>query len=298
MRGPQYWLIMLKLNDMKSSILIALLFSTVAFANAQHEPELSLSGESLEDFELARWLYHQTRSEEADVLFKDLLRNEPDFALGYAYSAMLDYLLFRNPTVNIERVEKATFTNNYERYISIALVHFVNGQLDSAAILLKNCLKLFPDDRYANHLLGYTQIDNDQIEEGLGVLLDIIMKTPEYFPAWNHIGYAYLRTDRQEIAIECFEKFIQGNPLNPSAYDSMADGLEKWGKPDEALAYLYRGTLIYPDFAYGWMHLGHLHKKLGETELARLCYQKALDHAEGIYGLDFIDSIRAYIQSL
>jgi tetratricopeptide (TPR) repeat protein len=267
-------------------------------ANTQAELELSLSGEALEDFELARWLYHQTRSEEADLLFKDLLRKEPDFALGYAYSAMLDYLLFRNPSSNVEKVEHSLITNHYERYISLALVHFVNGQLDSATILLKNCLKSYPEDVYANHLLGYTQIDNDQIETGLSVLLDIIMKTPEYFPAWNHIGYAYLRTDRHETAIECFEKFIQGNPLNPSAYDSMADGLEKWGKPDEALAYLYRGTLIYPDFAYGWMHLGHLHKKLGETELALLCYQKALKHAEGIYGLDFIDSIRAYIGDL
>jgi tetratricopeptide (TPR) repeat protein len=283
---------------MRSIVLVIFCLSQVAVANAQREPVLSLSSEVMEDFELARWLYHQTRSEEADLLFKDLLRQEPDFALGYAYSAMLDYLLFRNPSVNIEKVEKSVISNNYERYISFALVHFVNGQLDSATILLKKCLNFYPDDRYANHLLGYTQIDNDQIEEGLSVLLDIIMKTPEYFPAWNHIGYAYLRTDRYETAIECFEKFIQGNPLNPSAYDSMADGLEKWGKPDEALAYLYRGTLIYPDFAYGWMHLGHLHKKLGETELARLCYQKALEHAEGIYGLDFIDSIRAYIQNL
>jgi len=275
-----------------------MLFSCIAFSTAQETPVLSLTGDALEDFETARWLYHQTRLEEADVMFKDLLRQNPDFTLGTAYAAMLDFLLFRNPSMNTEKVEKAHSDNYYEQWIAMALVHYVNGHLDSATILLKNCLLAYPDDRYANHLLGYTLIDNDQIEEGLSVLLDILMNTPEYFPAWNHIGYAYLRTGRHETAVECFEKFINGNPLNPSAYDSMADGLESWDKPDEALAYLYRGTLIYPDFAYGWMHLGHLHKKLGEIELARLCYQKALEHAEGIYGLDFIDSIRAYLNSL
>ena len=283
---------------MKTLVLLATWLISFAFSSAQEAPVLSLSGEALEDFELARGLYHQTRFEEADVMFKDLLRQNPDFILGTAYAAMLDFLLFRNPSVNTEKVEKAQSDNYYERWVALALAHYVNGHLDSATILLKNCLIVYPDDRYANHLLGYTLIDNDQIEEGLSVLLDILMNIPEYFPAWNHIGYGYLRTGRHETAVECFEKFIQGNPLNPSAYDSMADGLENWGKPDEALAYLYRGTLIYPDFAYGWMHLGHLHKKLDEIELARLCYQKALEHAEGVYGLDFIDSIRVYISSL
>ncbi len=283
---------------MKTYVLLAMWFSCIAFSSAQKTPVLSLSEDALEDFELARWLYHQTRFEEADVLFKELLRKNPEFTLGTAYAAMLDFHLFRNPSANTEKVEKSHSENYYERWVALAMAHYVNGHLDSATILLKNCLIAYPDDRYANHLLGYTLIDNDQIEEGLSVLLDILMNTPEYFPAWNHIGYAYLRTERYETAVECFEKFIQGNPLNPSAYDSMADGLESWDKPDEALAYLYRGTLIYPDFAYGWMHLGHLHKKLGEIELARLCYQKALEHAEGIYGLDFIDSIRAYINSL
>jgi len=289
---------MLKLNLMKTSVLIAIWLSFVTICSAQKEPVLSVSGASLEEFEMARWLYHQTRFEEADVIFKDLLRKNPDFALGTAYAAMLDFLLFRNPSKNTEKVEKEHSENYYERWVGLALVHFVNGHLDSATILLQNCLLAYPEDRYANHILGYTMIDNDQIEEGLSVLLDIIMDSPEYFPAWNHIGYAYLRTGRHETAIECFEKFLQGNPLNPSAYDSMADGLESWDKPEEALAYLYRATLIYPDFAYGWMHLGHLHKKLGETDLARLCYQKAIEHAEGIYGLDFIDSIKLYLGSL
>ncbi len=283
---------------MKTYFFLTIWLGFVTLSNAQTEPVLSLTGEALEDFESARWLYHQTRFEEADVLFKNLQRKNPEFSLGTAYSAMLDFLLFRNPSANIEKVEKASADNDYEMWVAHALAHFVNGQLDSATILLKTCLRSYPSDRYANHLLGYTLIDNDQIEEGLSALLDILVNSPEYFPAWNHIGYAYLRTDRHETAIDCFEKFIRGNPLNPSAYDSMADGLEQWGKPDEALAYLYRATLIYPDFAYGWMHLGHLHKKLGEIELARLCYQKALYHAEGVYGLDFIDSIRAFIGSL
>jgi len=290
--------IMLNLNHMKTFMLLVLWLSILAVPSAQEAPMLSLTGEALEDFKMARNLYHQTRFEEADVIFKDLQRKNPDFILGTGYSAMLDFLLFRNPSVNTERIEKAHSDNYYEQWIALALAHYVHGHLDSATILLNNCLLVYPNDRYANHLLGYTLIDNNHIEEGLSVLLDILMNSPEYFPAWNHIGYGYLRSGRHETAVECFEKFIKGNPLNPSAYDSMADGLESWDKPEEALAYLYRATLIYPDFAYGWMHLGHLHKKLGETELARLCYQKALDHAEGIYGLDFIDSIRVYISSL
>jgi predicted alpha/beta superfamily hydrolase len=52
----------------------------------------------------------------------------------------------------------------------------------------------------------------------------------------NNLGYAALRQDRVDEALELFEMNVEHYPESANVYDSLADGLEAAGRLDEALA--------------------------------------------------------------
>ena len=87
------------------------------------------------------------------------------------------------------------------------------------------------------HVLGFTQRDLGHSEEALKTLNNLIIKNPTYYPALNHIGYAHLSLQQNEDALKSFNLFLESDSLNPSAFDSLAEGLAEMKEYDMAIFY-------------------------------------------------------------
>ena len=242
------------------------------------------------DLYKARYIFHRAYFEEADRKFKELAVVNDNNPLIYAYLNMIDYMLFRPNELNVKQVEMNLKKDDPDYLFIKALLRFTQNDFKDAADLLERHIKKFPDDSFAKHTLGFCRTDNNQPAEGLEVLFNLIEDDPSYFPAYNHIGYAYMALNEYDSALIYLKKFVESDSLNPSAYDSYAEGLAGQIKYNDAIAQLTRAVLLEKEFAYGWRHIGDIFSKMSEPEFSLRAYLKAKENA-GLYGEKFKNSI-------
>jgi tetratricopeptide (TPR) repeat protein len=268
---------------------------------ANLEGQSSLKNNSNSDYDIkfqqARYTFHRAYFEKASLLFDELLKEKPHHALAHAYAAMTDYMLYKDPTPHIDEAKKLLKQEDSESLFTMALLHFATSELSICESTLKDFLNKFPDDPYGMHVLGFTQIDIGRPEDGLETLTELLQSHPEFFPAYNHLGYAYLKLNLNDEAIEYFLLFLESDSLNPSAYDSYADGLSNIGQYDQAIAQLTKSVLLEPNFAYAWYHMGDIFQLKGDHRLAVLAYEKARTSA-GLYGDGFLNSLNNKIKDI
>jgi len=210
---------------------------------------------------------------------------------------MIDMLLFKDPADNIQKAISISQETDSDHLFVLALCSFALGDYSDCELKLNSYLKDNPNDSFAWHVLGFTQIDQGRPQDGKNTLDKLLQIHPDYYPAYNHLGYAYLKLGEPKNAIESFENFLHADESNPSAHDSYAEGLVAIKEYDRAITHLTRAVLLEPKFAYGWNHMGDIFKESGENTLAGKAYEKAISSAI-LYGEDFISYVNKKIESL
>jgi tetratricopeptide (TPR) repeat protein len=289
-----YYMISKHHKRVLSSIIILLLFSLNLFPQSS---DGQVQNNFEREFNNARLVFHSTCFEKASTLFDLLLKEKQDHALSFGYAAMIDMLLYRDPSQNIQKARSLSVETDPEHLFTMALCSFAEGDLLNCELKLKEFLKKYPNSTYGMHVLGFTQNDSGRPEEGLKTLTVLISREPAYFPAYNHIGYAYLGLQEKEKALKAFRVFYDNDSLNPSALDSLAEGQDALGNYDGAIASLSRAVILDPGFAYGWKHMADIFKRNGESKLALNAYGRAIN-AAGMYGADFVSAVDKEIKLL
>lgn len=277
-----------------NGVLLFLFLSLNIFAQSTTD---EIDQKFVKQFDNARLVFHNAYFEKASTLFDSLISHQNDYALSYGYAAMIDYLLFKDPSQNISKANSLSSETDVNHLFTSALCSFANGDLSDCESKMKEFLSINPDNKYGMHILGFTQTDLGRPEDGLNTLNDLIDKHPKYSPALNHIGYAYLKLEQKENALNAFTQFLEADTLNPSALDSYAEGLTAIGEYDLAIAHLAKAILLEPNFAYGWMHMGDIFKQSRELELAIRAYSNAKKNAS-LYGEYFNSTIDKKIENL
>jgi len=243
------------------------------------------------ELEGARLVFHRAWFEQADEQFAEYLKKCDGDALAHAYSAIIDMLLYRDNTLNVDRALSLADTSGETNGLFVrALADFADGQLKEAESQLKQYLQASPDDKYAMHVLGFTLNDQGQHREGAKTLARLLTSHPDYFPAKNHLAYALLEIGETEDALRVVSEFVDADPANPSTWDTQADILHSLGHSEAAIASLSRSLVLDERFAYGFRHLGDILMSVGDKDAANAAYRRAIRSA-GAYGPDFVTSV-------
>lgn len=273
-----------------------LLLSTFLI-NCNNSKENDTSSRYQKQFDEARLVFHRAYFEKSSILFDALLKENIEHSLPYAYAGVIDLMLFRDPSQNQKIADSLSQHDASNRLFTQALLRFIDGDFDECELILKRYLSENPIDAFAQHVLGFTQIDADRPGDGVKTLNRLLKDAPEYFPAYNHVGYGYLKLNDIEKALEAFEYFVTIDSLNPSAHDSFSEGLYEAGRHEEAIMHLKKAIYLDPNFAYGWKHLGDIYLEIDKKDLALDAYKNALSFSK-LYGSDFNDSINETIKGV
>jgi Flp pilus assembly protein TadD len=241
---------------------------------------------------------HEAHFELANDRLAEVVRLDSTLGLGWAYLAVVDLFLFRDPEASAEAAREHAESGRWKEQTMVEiLIAYANQEPDRAEQLLYEFDRRFPDDPFSQHLLGQIQIDLGQAEQAVETIRELLRRHPDFHPAWNHLGHAFLAVGDLLKAGAAFGMFLELSPANPSAYDSMARYLVVKGDPEAAVEHLKRALEYEPRMAYGWMHMGDILAETGSAIAAEQAYVRALE-ASLLYGEDFREFVSKKIDEL
>jgi tetratricopeptide (TPR) repeat protein len=94
-------------------------------------------------------------------------------------------------------------------------------------------------------------------------------------------GQAFLDANEPQKALDCFEKVLAAQPLNPEALVKKASALEQLGCPDDALACCDRALAANGAPVTAYLFKGGLLNRLQRYDESLKCYERALHTQEG-----------------
>jgi tetratricopeptide (TPR) repeat protein len=99
--------------------------------------------------------------------------------------------------------------------------------------------------------------------------------SPEFYPAHNNLGSAYLSRQNFEAARSQFEAALKGNQNDAQAYFNLANVLLLTQRYDAAEREIEEGLQRRPDSALGHFLQGQVYSRTGRPELAEKSLQNA-----------------------
>ena len=133
-----------------------------------------------------------------------------------------------------------------------------------------------PTDYWLNLCLGEL-LDNTSPMEAIGFYRAAIAIRPGDGTAYNQLGSALNRQNRQPEAIAAYRKAIENDPQHSWAWHNLAGCLQAQNKLDEAISAYRKALEIDPDFAGAHLGLGNALSKQNNLDEALACYRKAIE---------------------
>ena len=261
---------------------------------------------------------NHTGLEAAIGKYQSALEADPRFALGYAKLALAYARKYK------EQQERAALTlaarnadlalrynpDSAKAAQSKAVVQLYSGQTTEALATLDRALSLDPGnpEMLITRALAFRDLDRPADEER--VYRELLKQRPNYWPAYNELGYVLSRhghyreaaevfdeaatvaprvalplnnkgamlllMNRRKEAVEAFERSLQRAP-NALAYLNLGDLSFNSGDYRRALTYYEKARDLNPQYDLAWRNIGDCYTMLGNSRMEHESYAKAAE---------------------
>lgn len=196
------------------------------------------------DAQIAKAMYSLREFEQVEVLFEELLRNDPyrvedmDMYSNVLYAkecfSALSYLAHRVFLTDKYRPESCCIIGNY---------YSLKGQHEKSVMYFRRALKL----------------------------------NKNYLSAWTLMGHEYVEMKNTPAAVDAYRRAVDINPCDYRAWYGLGQAYEIIGMPYYALHYLKKSVYLQPNDSRLWIAMGQCyeHEELNMLEDAIKCYRKA-----------------------
>jgi tetratricopeptide (TPR) repeat protein len=151
------------------------------------------------------------------------------------------------------------------------------GQYDYAIVMMRESLKLFPDQAEVANNLGNALLQQGLVDEAVASYKEAIRVLPEYVDALRNLGLCHLRTGKPEEAAESIERCIEIRPTDATAWLIMGNIRRKQDDMDSAVSSFEKALELQPDYAEAHHNLGVCLRLQHHPEKALEHYQAARD---------------------
>ena len=233
--------------------------------------------------------------EAADRIYRDVLKKQPTFIVGYEYAA---YNLYKMGKLEeaIALLNKATSLNlTTTSLISrLGLYDQEAGRLEESIAILEKAVRQDPNYAEAYNYLGVSYFKIGRTADAVKMFNKALALDPDYAMAMNNLGNGYVAAQDYEAAEQAYKKAIAIDPNLAAAYNGWGAACYRKGLTDEALRHWEKSLELdprQPDTSY---NLGRVHLRLGHKKEALRYfelfvktaspqkYQKDLDEVRGV----------------
>ncbi len=212
--------------------------------------------------------FHRLYYREAIGSFQTALQLDPEMAMAYCYlGRLLDRSLMDQAVKYIDRAGKVE--QHYIRYYASRL----RGEVDSSVAELHRAVELFPQEKQAWLFLANNARATGQQELAAGYYERVIELDSLDRSAYNGLAYSYHLLGKPDRALWAADRYIDVASDEPNPYDTKGDILSLNGYLHEAIESYGKAVEINPDFHHSRMYLGYMYMFDGQYARADSCFQ-------------------------
>jgi protein O-GlcNAc transferase len=262
-------------------------------------------------FEHARQHHEAGRLREAELLYRQILAQNPQHAAALQYLGVIA-LQAGHKEIAIELIRRAIALNpddarahndlgnalketgqpdeaiaEYERaialqpdaagfHINLGISLAQKGRLDEAIDSFRRATALHPQSAKAHFNLGNALKDRGRLDEAIVSYRQAIALKGDYAAAYTNLGNALAGKEQLDEAIASHRQAIAFNPDLPEAHNNLGNALKDAGNLDEAIACYAQAIALRPKYAEAHFNLGNALKEKGELDEAIIAYRQAL----------------------
>lgn len=137
--------------------------------------------------------------------------------------------------------------------------------------------KRFPKKTVKEFEKGVKADKDGKADDAIGHYLKAIESSPDFYPAHNNLGSAYLTRQQFADARRQFEAALKANQNDPEAHFNLANVMLLMKQYDAATLEIEEGMKRQPNSAFGQFLRGTLYSHTDRPELAEKSLQSAVD---------------------
>ena len=209
------------------------------------------------------------------------IQKDPQFALGYAVLSLASLGSIPDSAALGRAKALLPRATPDEQLLIRWMTSISDGDLLPAISAMNDLLKRFPDNKHVLYILAdwvYAQQDYDRSRQILETVHEI---DPDFPPALNLLGYAYIQTGTPDPAkaIASLQRYAEVLPNSPNPEDSLGEVLRLAGDDQGSLDHYSAALKIDHTYISSRYGLGDTSTLMGDYARARAEYDDAISVA-------------------
>ncbi len=197
--------------------------------------------------------------------------------LGEAWSALsTQYAVTGDDAAAAEASIRQIRASTKEPMLIEAAVALGDGKLAVAERLLRDYLKMRPDDVAALRMLAETGTRLGRYGDAETLLARTLALAPDFTPARYNYAMVLHRQNKYEAALTQIDLLLNKFPDHPAYRALKGAALGQIGEYDGAIACYEAILKTHPDQPKGWMSYGHALKAVGRQSDSIAAYRKSI----------------------
>ena len=242
-------------------------------------------------------LFDDGQTEVALAHYRELVRNEPDYALAHSNLGYVLRSVGRHlEAVAVLRRAVELEPDNAEMHYNLGLALIQADQVREAVETLQQAVLLQPDYPEAHHELGQALFTDGQTEAAIAQYRELLKTEPNSALLHHSLGYALLSMERPAEAVLPLRRAVELEPDNAEAHNNLGLALILTAQFREAVEILQQAILLKADYPEAHYNLAHALAGRGEAVQAADEFRAALrirpDYAAALRDLALILTTR------
>ena len=207
----------------------------------------SESEEARNAFNIGMWQLYNLEWEQAGQSFSSAIELDESFALAYAMRARTNYFLQNQGKVAEDldiAVSMSINASSEEKKMIMALSNDNNLGTNSFNQVVERLVRKYPDSSFLRFETIFATINDIGPDMILRRGKDLIEMNPNFTPALNIMGYAYLQKDNLDLAKATFQEQVRRQSGKANPYDSLGDYYLAENNNEMALRYFEQSSMM------------------------------------------------------
>ena len=207
----------------------------------------SESEEARNAFNIGMWQLYNLEWEQAGQSFSSAIELDESFALAYAMRARTNYFLQNQGKVAEDldiAVSMSINASPEEKKMIMALSNDNNLGTNSFNQVVERLVRKYPDSSFLRFESIFATINDIGPDMILRRGKDLIEMNPNFTPALNIMGYAYLQKDNLDLAKVTFQEQVRRQSGKANPYDSLGDYYLAENNNKMALRYFEQSSMM------------------------------------------------------